>query len=296
MTTVLRFAVPISFALGLGFLAQLVLEYVGEGLARLRRRMYYGSRAGRMAALLGIRETEGKTGEKAPHSGERSRAIEDSLYGLDRINWSLAVLVAALVGFALTSLVFGELSPMGRPLGLAAGLVPMAARNYLRRRGQQQVRSAVRDFAADLRLLLPLQGGLGPTLEMLARKSGPSTDSGQGLIADRVRPLLGMKTPVEILEDLSEQLFSPDLERLVRHIRVAIKGGEPLERAVATAAEHMDGEIATAAEEMVESAPTRLIIPMAVLLLVPAMVLVFFPVASNLLASLAMSSNTAPGL
>jgi Flp pilus assembly protein TadB len=100
-----------------------------------------------------------------------------------------------------------------------------------------------------------------------------------------------MMPPVEILADLSDHFFSPELARLVRHIRAALKGGESLERAVALAAEDMDEKIATAAEEAVESAPTRLIIPMAVLLLAPAMVLVFFPIADNLLNSLSMTSG-----
>jgi len=64
-----------------------------------------------------------------------------------------------------------------------------------------------------------------------------------------------------------------------------------VERAVALAAEDMDAEIATAAEEAVESAPTRLIVPMAVLLLVPALILLFFPIADNLLNSLTMASG-----
>jgi len=294
MTTVLRFAIPASLALGLGMLAQLLLEYVGEGLVRLHRR----SRAGRLAAMLQPQEAE----KKAPS--------EDALFGLDGVNWPLVMLVAGVIGVGLSSLVFGELAPPARPIGIVLGLLPLAVRSYLRRQGQQKKRFTVRDFAADLRLLLPLQGGLGPTLEMIAEEeNGPSTprrapgplaqgqraqgrlSPGQGLIAARIRSLLGMKQPVEILDDLAAQLFSPELARLVRHIRAAIKGGESLERAVALAAEDMDAEIATAAEEAVESAPTRLIVPMAVLLLVPALILLFFPIADNLLNSLTMASG-----
>jgi len=280
----LQFAIPISFALGLGMLAQLLLEYVGEGLVRLHRR----SRAGRLAAMLQPQETE----RKAPS--------EDALFGLDGVNWPLVMLVTGMIGVGLSSLVFGELAPPARPIGIVLGLLPLAVRSYLRRQGQQKKRFTVRDFAADLRLLLPLQGGLGPTLEMIAEEeNGPSMGTsragsrgpGQGLIAARIRSLLGMKQPVEILDDLAAQLFSPELARLVRHIRAAIKGGESLERAVALAAEDMDAEFATAAEEAVESAPTRLIVPMAVLLLVPALILLFFPIADNLLNSLTMASG-----
>ena len=76
---------------------------------------------------------------------------------------------------------------------------------------------------------------------------------------------------------VAAEVRSSELRRLLTRIHAASAGSGEFGAALRAAADELSVEIQREVEELVESAPTRLIMPIVVLLLAPLLVLVLRP-------------------
>lgn len=265
-----RWVLTGSLAITVGFGLVLLFDITAALLPKVWR---FRSLARRYSARVST--------ESAQSSQEFS---EDELHGTAGIHWPVASLVSGCLGLILSWLLFAESGSMLALAGAALGLGPLAIRRYLRERAVRRVRREVRDFLLDLRLALRLEGALGPALARVSQK-------GRGVLGERLRhhvqTRLTTSTPQDVLLALAADLRSKVLRDLLRRLEAARRGGESFDRALAAVAEDVVAEMTAAAEQAVEAAPARLLVPMLATLFTPVLVLVLYPLMDRVLRSLA---------
>jgi pilus assembly protein TadC len=79
----------------------------------------------------------------------------------------------------------------------------------------------------------------------------------------------------------------PTLRRLVMRVKAAQAGSTKLSAALEAATEELTQDLRREMEEQVEAAPTRLLVPMLVLLMTPLLIVVLTPPVQALLDTLA---------
>lgn len=261
-------------ALGAGSLAAWGLMGLGGAVGRLRRFRLWTTPSEvffrRQVALDSL------------SPGEEALAPE-ALYDLEKVPWELLRVGGALAGLALTYLLLAERNPLLAACGLGGVFVPRLVRGYLVRCRRAEIDRQVRDFIFLLRPALQVQGGLRPALEEVAGRLDES------VVRRRLRHHLDRAfatEPVAVIEALSEDLRSPDVERLVLGIRAARQGGLSYAEAVTQAADEAAEQIREEARVAIEETPIRLLVPMLLLLLPPILVLTLYPLIARLMALL----------
>jgi Flp pilus assembly protein TadB len=216
----------------------------------------------------------------------------DQLYGMPPVSWPALMLASGLAGWVIFVLAF-QLVPFMQLAGLAAAAVPIAARSYLRARGQQKLRRQVTRFVTDLRLSLAFTRSLGRSLHYLAGDAGPNEAADpRGILFTRLRQYLRTRmAPEEILERLSRDLRSKELQDLLERVDAATRGNVTYAEALSTVAASMWSDECARAEEQVQSASTRMILPMVATLMGPLLVLAMLPAVYRVLAGLTAVSH-----
>ncbi len=170
-----------------------------------------------------------------------------------------------------------------RHLGPLAALLPLVWKQQRIREGQQQVRREVGELVEELRLYLAFAATPGAALTLILTQAPP------GILWDHLRR---QKDTVLIagaeaaLENVAQTLTVPTLNRLVTRVRASRAGATPLTAALRTAADELAQDLRREVEEQVEATPTRLLVPMLVLLMVPLLIVVLTPPVQTLLATL----------
>ena len=244
----------------------LVLEaVVGGGLAAVRRHSRWSA---------ALRPLPGPVSDTLP---------EDEYLGLPNLNWNLLQLAGAVAGVLALSLVFAETTPQFALAGLAGGMAPRLARRQITERARERHLGSVRDFITSLRLMVSMGDTLSRSLMRLAEGEE------QGLFGRRLRHHVATKlasSPETVIEALSQDFRSPELENLLLRLRASQKGGLSGSEAVRSTAEEVEVEMAERAELAIEEAPTKLVLPMLVGLFPTILVLLLYPLANAFLAGL----------
>ena len=191
------------------------------------------------------------------------------------------VLVATVVGTGMGLLL---LQGPFRFTGALAGVVPLLWKQNRIHEGRQQLQREVADLVETLRLYLAFAPTPGSAL-ILALAEGR-----QGILWERLRrrrDQVYLEGPEEVLRAVAEEVHSPELRRLLTRIHAAQAGSGGFAPALQAAADELTAEMYREMEEMIESAPTRLIMPIVVLLLAPLMVIVLNPPVQMFLDTLA---------
>jgi tight adherence protein C len=215
----------------------------------------------------------------------REAFIEEDLYDLRGIPWGLWRIAGMLLGVALAYLLLAERNPYLAVVGLAGAFLPRLVRSFLIRRRRGTIERQIRDFVFLLRPAIGVQGGLRPAMEDVCERLSP------GVVKDRLGYHLERSfstDPVDVIEELGEDVRSPEMERLLLGIRAARKGGMSYTEAIVMAAEEAKERILEEARLAIEETPVRLLIPMLVLLVPPILVLLLYPLVARLLALMAM--------
>lgn len=191
------------------------------------------------------------------------------------------IALSAGVGWGLSYIL---LSGPLHELGLLAGTLPLVWKQQRLREGKQQVRREVAELVEHLRLYLAFAPTPGAALRLVIQ------DAPEGILWRQLRRELDtilMDGPDVALHHVSEVLAVPVLRRLVARVKAAQAGSTDLTTALQAATEEMTLDLRRELEEQVEAAPTRLLIPMLVMLMVPLLFLVLTPPVQLLLDTLA---------
>jgi histone H3/H4 len=205
------------------------------------------------------------------------------LYGLGAVNTTLLALAAGAGGVMFTQFVFSPLLPLPLRLsGVLIGVVPVVMRNARQQRARRTILIEIRRLLADLAVALRYEAAPGKALAMAAARDDA------GLAHRRLRAFMaGRQTePEKVLARLADDLRSPELQRLVRRMGAARRGGLAFERALSQALDEVVEESEAAADAEIESAPEKLNLPMIVALMTPALILLVFPIGFYILAQL----------
>ncbi len=236
-------------AVGTGLLTWRAFQVADGYLAALTRRRLW----------LAVRQ-EGPSAEQL---------TEEVLFGIPSL--LPYILVATVVGAWLGLLL---LQGPFRFAGALAGVIPLLWKQNRIREGRQEIQREVADLVETLRLYLAFAPTPGSAL-ILALAEGH-----EGILWGRLRrrrDQVYLEGPESVLRAVAEEVRSPELRRLLSRIQAAQAGTGEFGAALRAAADELAVEIQHEIEELVESAPTRLIMPIVVLLLAPLMVLVLNP-------------------
>ncbi len=219
-----------------------------------------------------------------------SRAIDSQeplsasvLYGLGAANTTLLALATSVGGVMFTQFVFSPLLPLPLRLsGVLIGVVPVVMRNARQQRARRTILIEIRRLLADLAVALRYEKTPGKALAMAAARDM------NGMAHRRLRAFMAGRQaePEKVLARLADDLRSPELQRLVRRMGAARRGGLAFERALSLALDEVVEESEAAADAEIESAPEKLNLPMIVALMTPALILLVFPIGFYILAQL----------
>ncbi len=176
------------------------------------------------------------------------------------------------------------LSGPARNLGALAVVGPLIWKQQRIRTGQRQVQQELAQLVEDLRLYLALASTPGAVLRLVI------ADAPAGILWQhlrRQRDTVLVHGPEAALENVAVALNVPTLRRLVMRVKAAQAGSTELSAALEAATEELTQELRREMEEQVEAAPTRLLVPMLVLLMTPLLIVVLTPPVQALLDTLA---------
>lgn len=278
--TALRLVPPVLAALAVGLLFHLAIS----GLVDLLR---YGvfRRRHRLLRLLDPRR----------ETAEGDLPAEETLYGVPRSVIPHMIATAA-GGLALTWTVLD--GPL-QTVGLAAGILPTLWKRRRMNAARREVRRQVAELIAEMRLHVAFLGSMGAVLGALADADRATCASGplrEG-VTERLRlhrDLITLDGPEAVLERLADEFRSRELRMLLRRLRAARRGGASYAEALRAAADEATQEVLRQARMEVEAAPMRLLFPMLILLFPPVMALLFYPLAAQVLASIAGTGGGLP--
>ena len=233
--------------------------------------------------------------ELARHSREESGPVGpptlEELYGLPRVSWPALTLACGGAGLVISVSVF-QLVPLMQAAGVAAAAIPIAVRSYLRARGERRLQQQVRRFITDLRLSLAFVRSLGQSLYRLAGDVGSDAPDPRGILFTRLKQYLRTRMmPEEILEHLASDLRSDELRELLERVDAATRGNETYANALQAVSASMWTDECARAEEEIQSAGTRMILPMVGAMMGPLLVMVLLPAVARLLAGLTVASH-----
>jgi len=173
---------------------------------------------------------------------------------------------AVLGGWISVNLFLGPMQFVG-PL---AGILPLLWKRQRIRDGRQQLRQEVADLVETLRLYLAFAPTPGAAL-ILALGEHRS-----GVLWERLqrrRDTVYLDGPEAALNALAVEVRSPELHRLLTRLRAAQAGSGAFTPALRAAAAELTAEMQREMEELVEAAPTRLILPLIALFMPPLLLL-----------------------
>lgn len=200
---------------------------------------------------------------------------------LERYPW-LWIRLSGVALFVMLSVVLKPALLILAPLGYL--LPELGLRRYLERRVRGKLRLEVRDLLQELRLLLAVGTSLGPALAQATRN--PDGLLRQTLAAEIGGDVYG-RLPEQILAAVAQRLGSEDLRQTLARLESARQGTESYQEALSEAVAEISASIAEEAEVAVEGAPTRLVAPMLVCLLLPVLILGFYPPLTSVVAAIA---------
>jgi hypothetical protein len=255
--------VSIAIASLIGSGVALVAAGALSGLATLLSRWWRWRRsAGYRAAVM-----------REPPGRQSSHPL-----GLDLYPWG-AVRLAAVAVLSLMALATRPGLLALAPLGYLAP--ELVLRPYLERRARARLRLATRDLLNELRLLLAVGTSLGPALEAVSKGAVGERDLRKMPLRIALASEIGgdvySRLPQQILADVAERLGSDDLREVVARLQAAQNGQDSYQSAIDGAAQELSERIAEQAAEAIEGAPTRLILPMLACMLLPVLILGFYP-------------------
>lgn len=270
------------FALSATTVCASLLLSLQDILSGLSRSFWWGQARRRFMELA--RQSREETGPTHPPTLEE-------LYGLPRVSWSALTLACGILGLTVSVSVF-QLVPLMQMAGITAAVVPIAARSYLRAQGQRRLRRQVQRFITDLRLSLAFVRSLGQSLYRLAGDVGSESPDPRGILFTRLRQYLRTRMmPEEILERLATDLRSNELRELLERVDAATHGNETYASALQAVSASMWTDEVARADEEIQSAGTRMILPMVGAMMGPLLVMVLLPAVARLLAGLTVASH-----
>lgn len=265
------------------FLTYMLLLMVGAGLIVHAGLSYVNDTWNRLAQSKRIgRLYQGRMGEAlAP----LARPSEEEVLGLKDIPWNNIQAGAALVGilfipFLRDSAIFFRFLPFALP-----GLVILAKRYLLAQRRGQLIWK-VRQFLLDLRLHMSLQGSLLLGLENIAR----TTQDSSPVYAQLKKRVLGSSalSGMDLLQQLADDLDSNELTKAVQRIQAAQAAGgvKDVDAAIAKVIDELTEEISYRTDEQLQKLPMRITLLSMPFLLIPILLLLFYPLVDRVLKTL----------
>jgi len=211
-------------------------------------------------------------------------AHRDDPFGLESYPWELFKVAGAMV-MAVVALVADRRLLALVPLGYL--FPPLVVRRYLERQAREKLRLEVRDMLQELRLLLAVRSSLGAALAVASQGNTPLRRA----IAAELRSNAYGRLPEEVLGAVAQRFGSADLQDALARLESARQGTESYREALEEAAAAVAGSIAEEAEVAVEGAPTKLILPMLVSLMVPLLVVALYPPLAAVVAAITGVGN-----
>lgn len=191
------------------------------------------------------------------------------------------MVVGALLGLSLSSTFFyGSM----RLVGVVGGLLPLLWKQQRIHEGRQAIQQQTADLVDTLRLYL----GIYPTPGTALLHAIDEVQTGKLWERLRVhRDDVLVHGPDTTLNRVAEELDSTTLQHLLTRVRAANAGTTGLADALKAEAVEMAAELHRELSEQVEAAPTRLLVPMLVMLMMPLLFIVLTPPVQTLLDTLA---------
>jgi hypothetical protein len=262
--------VGLSLAIGVGMIANTVISTFFEIGRRLQRPV----RRGRLHAL-------GLDNNRQIIEKETNEAI----LGIGNVPWNTCYAVATLTGLALLAILGPHLSSVKLGFLGLPGLVWMIKRYLIYQRKRFMV-GQIRQFLIDVRLHMSLQGSLLLGLESMAKNTIETSVVFQCL----QRRLKGSsaRSGIDLLNQLAEDLNSPELIRVVQRVQAAQQSGGliDVDQAIASVIEELNEEMGYQSEEQMQRLPLRITLLAMPFLLGPIVILLFYPLVDRILKTL----------
>lgn len=214
-----------------------------------------------------------------------SRSTLEEIGGLPR-NLAPWMLVCAIGGLLVTTALIPE-GPV-RAMGLAAGVLPLVWKRQRLNALRQEIRKGIVGLLENIRLQMAFGGSLAYSLSVLADGEG-------GLVYQRLRvyrETLWLQGPEAALRKVADELESPELQIFLARLEMARHGRTSYEQVLEDAVSDAIRENRKRAEEEIEGAPLRLLLPMLFLLFPPVLVMVLYPPAYALISQLAGAGSS----
>jgi hypothetical protein len=207
-------------------------------------------------------------------------------------------------GLALVALAFVLLILIGGDLGYWAGRIWRVQRQHrrwlrkpslslplflsgIRRQGPFHAKLwEIRDFLVGLQLALSLEDSLVGALNQMAEQFAD-----QGVFGERLMSHVQSKaaiSPEEVLKGMAEDFQSEQLRDATTRLALAREGGMSYVRAMALSVEAVEHEIRAEVEQEIQRASVALLIPMAVGVFLPGLVLAVYPLVTRVIQDLAL--------
>ena len=262
--------VGFGLAIGVGMVANTIVSVFYE----TGRRLFGPGKRSRLNAL-GIRNNE----------KNQEQQKEEALLGLENISWNTYYAVSTLIGLALLAFL-GPTMPGIRLGFLGLPILVWLARGFLVQQRKRFMAGQVRQFLIDVRLHLSLQGSLLLGLENIGRTTLETSPVYRQL---QIR-LKGSsaRSGLDLLNQLTDDLASPQLLRAVQRIQAAQQSGgiSNVDQAIASVISELNEEIGYQAEEEMQRLPLRITLLAMPFLLGPIVILLFYPLIDRILNTL----------
>ena len=210
---------------------------------------------------------------------------EEALLGLENISWNTYYAVSTLIGLALLAFL-GPTMPGIRFGFLGLPILVWLAREFLVQQRKRFMAGQVRQFLIDVRLHLSLQGSLLLGLENIGRTT-PETSPVYRQLQNRLKGS-SARSGLDLLNQLTDDLASPQLLRAVQRIQAAQQSGgiSNVDQAIASVISELNEEIGYQAEEEMQRLPLRITLLAMPFLLGPIVILLFYPLIDRILNTL----------
>ena len=222
-----------------------------------------------------------------PLASESQPVSIEELYGIPPLlPWYV---LSALLGWFLGQVL---LSGPLRRLGLLLALLPLYWKKQQIKAGQQQVQRELGALVDDLRLYLSLAPTAGAALRLVIDDAPP------GILWEQLRQArdtVMVAGAEEALQNVAAVLSAPALSRLVARVKAARAGSTALRSVLQAATAELVLDLHREIEEQVEAAPTRLLVPLLIMLMLPLLILVLTPPVQMLLTTLTGVGSTPLG-
>ena len=231
--------------------------------------------SGLVSVVSGLFRRRSRLDEMVAQAGKTQPVGQVDLLSLAHIPWMQFYILGAAVGFGLFLVTH-------QVMAVAVSIIPLGVKIWLTSQRKRELNGDALSFLTDLRLAIPFQGSLLLALREVAKHK----DTRLASVVHSYFQAGWNGSGLALLEKLAAETSVAALADLVAWTKAAEDGTLGTDAPFENALTRLQAETRTAALENLQRIPTRLTMLVFPALLGPIIVLLLYPVAARLLASI----------